>query len=144
MWKTARLLFLLLLAGSGLLIFRCASAQDADGFPAFWKEFKTAVARGNMKRISSLTKFPLAVSNGVPEVGNREEMRQRIDEVFKRDTDATQCFATRKPSADTENKNRYTISCPSKPDEFVVYEFERTESGWRFIHRQFPTKCGCR
>ena len=81
---------------------------------------------------------------GAANIANRGELARRFGDLFDRDTNAALCFTNKEPTIDTESANRYAIACPNKDDNFVVYEFERSRAGWKFIHREFPTKCGCR
>jgi hypothetical protein len=115
-----------------------------DGFPAFWKRFKAAVISRDKKAVAALSKFPIGMSNGASNVSNGAELGRRFSEVFAQDTNAAVCFAAKEPVADIESAGRYTIACPNKDDNFVVYEFELNQKEWKFIHREFPTKCGCR
>lgn len=143
MRRTVLLCLVLTLAGS-FLAAGSNSSQTTDTFPAFWREFKRTVISRDEQSVIRLTKFPIGISNDAKPVQNRAEMKRRFSEIFDQHTNAAKCFSEREPSQDTESPNRYTISCPNKDDNFVVYEFERTNSGWKFVHRQFPTKCSCR
>jgi hypothetical protein len=125
------------MTGSGL-------SRTDDSFLVFWKKFKTAVIRRDRKAVAKLSKFPIAVADGVPSIQNSAELSRRFSDLFNRQTDAAQCFATKQPVPDTESPDRFTVVCPNEKDVFVAYEFERTDLGWRFIHRKFPTNCGCR
>jgi hypothetical protein len=135
---------ILLLSGTAVPLAGRNFSRSDDSFLSFWRQFKTAVIRRDRKAVARLSRFPLAVAEGVPNIQNSAELSRRFSELFNRQTDAAQCFATRQPTADTESSNRFTIVCPYEKDVFVAYEFERTQLGWKFIHRQFPTNCGCR
>jgi hypothetical protein len=119
-------------------------SQRNNDFPAFWQKFKSAVIRRDPKSIAALSRFPIGMSNDVPAISHSRELSRRFAEVFDRDANAAACFARTEPTADTESGDRYAISCQSNADNFVAFEFERTPHGWKFVHRQFPTKCGCR
>ncbi len=143
--KRTFLLFLwLILSGVSLATTAVNYSQRNDGFPPFWKKFKTAVISRDQKHVAALSKFPLTLSNGAANIADRAELARRFSDVFDHDTNAAQCFASKEPTIDTESANRYTIACPNKDDNFVVYEFERSGTDWKFVHREFPTKCGCR
>jgi hypothetical protein len=144
MRKVILLGILLLLAGTALSTGKRVGSRSDDGFPAFWIRFKTAVIAGDKKAVAELSKFPIGVAEGVPDIHASAELNRRFDDLFNKQTNAAQCFATKEPTKDTESQNRFTVVCPNKLDNFVVYEFENTKHGWRFIHRQFPTKCRCR
>jgi hypothetical protein len=133
-----------LTVGSGFGVVPRQAAQNDSDFAFFWKRFKTAVIARDKRTVVRLTKFPLAVAENVPYVENSSDMYRRFDEVFTQQTSAARCFANQQPIADTEVSGRYTVSCLSTQDNFVVYEFDRTAAGWKLLHRQFPSKCPCR
>ena len=138
---------LLLLAVAGSTLGAMGTSQHEQSFEVFWTKFKTAVFKRNMRGVATLTKFPLGIGETLPAVENASELGRRFDAVFKNEVDAAQCFATKTPSPDTEIPDRYTVVCPyneGKDGNSVVYEFDYTDSGWKFIHRQYPTKCRCR
>jgi len=134
----------LVISGTALAMAGRNFSRRTDDFPAFWKKFKSAVISRDKKTIAALSRFPISMSNGVSNISNSAELGRRFGEVFDQDTNAAQCFAETEPTADTESPDRFIVTCPNKGDNFVVYEFEQTKVGWKFIHRQFPTKCGCR
>jgi len=121
-----------------------AFSRPDDSFQIFWRKFKNAVIRRDKRSVARLSKFPIAVADGVPDIQNSAELSRRFGDLFDRQTNAAQCFATKQPVPDTESPDRFTVVCPNEKDVFVAYEFERTDVGWRFIHRLFPTNCGCR
>ena len=137
----------LLLAVAGSTLGARVSSQHEQSFEVFWTKFKTAVIKRNMRGVAALSRFPLGIGETLSAVENPSELSQRFDDVFKKETDAALCFETKKPSPDTEVPDRYTVVCPHKDTQdgnFVVYEFDYTDNGWKFIHRQYPTKCRCR
>jgi len=134
----------LLLCASVLPITGSSFSQRDDSFLSFWRKFKTAVTKRDRKAVARLSKFPIAVSRGIPKIQDSAELSRRFSELFDRQTNAAQCFATKEPVPDTESPDRFTVVCPYEKDVYVAYEFERTDLGWKFIHRQFPTTCGCR
>ncbi|PYS24676.1 MAG: hypothetical protein DMF72_04380 [Acidobacteria bacterium] len=139
-----QLLLCLLVSGAAVEMAGRNSAQPNDEFRAFWARFKTAVIAKDKKTVAALSRFPLTMSNGAANIADRAELARRFGDLFERDTNAAQCFASKEPTIDTESSNRYSIACPNKDDNFVVYEFERSGTDWKFVHREFPTKCGCR
>ena len=139
-----QLVLCLLVCGAALVTPAHNFAQPTDDFSAFWGKFKAAVIARDKKTVAALSRFPLTLSNGATNIADRGELARRFGDLFDRDTNAAQCFASKEPAIDTESANRYAIACPNKDDNFVVYEFERSRAGWKFIHREFPTKCGCR
>ncbi len=135
---------MVLLIGGASLVMGARDTHHINDFPAFWQKFKAAVISRDKKSVATLSRFPIGMSNGASDIPNRAELGRRFGEVFDRDTNAAQCFAVKEPALDTESADRYTITCPNVADNFVAYEFERTQKEWKFVHRQFPTKCGCR
>ena len=142
--KKATLGLCLLLCATVLPVASSSFSQRDDSFPSFWRKFKTAVIKRDRKAVARLSKFPIAVSMGIPKIQDSAELSLRFSELFDRQTNAAQCFASKEPIPDTESPNLFTVVCPYEKDVYVAYEFERTKLGWRFIHRQFPTNCGCR
>lgn len=142
--RIKRLILILGLCGTALLTPWSTFSQRDDSFQLFWRKFKTAVIRRDRNAVARLSTFPIIVAEGVPKIQNSEELSRRFSDLFDRQTNAAQCFSTKEPTADTESPDRFTIVCPSERDIFVAYEFERTQKGWKFIHRLFPTACRCR
>jgi hypothetical protein len=124
-------------------LFICATsvAFQANGrsnpdavFQAFWKEFKAAVINGDKKRVGELSKFPIGMSYGIRSIKSRSDLTRRYREVFNRQTDAAKCFSQKEPEMEQGNAKRYSVGCPDAGgNEVVVYEFELTKLGWRFV-----------
>lgn len=134
--KRATILCLcLLLCGSALSAAAGSPAQGGgDGFKAFWQKFRAAVARADKEAVAGLSKFPVGMSYGIRSIRNGAELRRRYREVFNEQTNAAQCFARKEPEKDAENRGRYTVACPNEAGhEVVIYEFERTRAGWKFV-----------
>ncbi|MGH7984490.1 MAG: hypothetical protein ACREFF_15300 [Candidatus Udaeobacter sp.] len=87
-------------------------------------------------KVTEMTKFPLSMSYGVKAVKNKEDFLRRYSEIFKGETNASQCFAKGQPRK--ESTQRYEIYCPFKetPDDWenapIRFVFELTKSGWKF------------
>lgn len=143
MKKTALFSLCLFLIGASLATAARGPRQQ-NTFPAFWEKFKSAVIKRDKKAVAALSSFPIGMSNGAANIANGRELSRRFSEVFDQDTNAAQCFATRGATVDTERPERYTVVCPNKGDNFVAYEFELKQNEWKFVHRQFPTRCDCR
>ena len=118
-------------------VFAMTSARPAkhdDAFNAFWQKFKTAVVSGDKSAVARLSLFPIGMSYGIRSIKNGVELKRRYREVFNKQTDAAQCFAQKEPVADADNAKRFSVGCPdSAGNEVVIYEFERTKTGWRFV-----------
>ena len=123
----------LLLSGTALAVALAKPAQDAS-LQNFWQKFKTAVISGNKEAVSNLSRFPIGMSYGIRSVRTKAELRRRFRQVFNEQSDAAQCFAKKQPELDTANPKRFTVACPNEAgDEVVIYEFELTRTGWKFV-----------
>jgi len=133
MKRATALCLCLLLCGAAAAAGVGGAARDA-AFDAFWEKFKAAVRGGDKAAVAGLSRFPVGMSYGVRSVRNRADLLRRYREVFNEQSDAARCFAKKRPEADAENPERFTVACPNEAgDEVVVYVFERTRAGWRFV-----------
>ena len=124
----------LLLGGTALTIARRKPAQSDAAIQTFWQKFKTAVIGENKVAVSGLSKFPIEMSYGIRSVKDRAELRCRYRQVFNEQSNAAQCFAQKQPVIDTANPKRFTVACPNEAgDEVVIYEFQLTRTGWKFV-----------
>ena len=98
-----------------------AAAQD-DGFAAFWKEFSAAAGKKDKAKIGELTKYPFYYDG-------KNLGPQQFDVVWKNIFDAKSlaCLAKGKPKRAYQFAN-YEVFCKD-----VIYGFERTPQGWRFL-----------
>jgi hypothetical protein len=132
--KRATILCLSLSISGTALAIAAANTQRNSAFPAFWQKFKTAVISGDKEAVSGLSRFPLGMSYGIRSIRNSAELRRRYREVFNEQTDAAQCFVKKKPEQDKSSSKRFSVACPDKGgDEVVIYEFELTKTGWKFV-----------
>jgi hypothetical protein len=133
--KRATILCLcLLLGGTSLAMTGWASAQSNDAVKTFWQKFKTAVINGDKETVATLSRFPVGMSYGKASVKNRAQLLRRWREVFNEQSNAAQCFAKKGPEMDASNPKRFSVACPNEAgDEVVIYEFERTPTGWKFV-----------
>lgn len=105
----------------------------ADSTETFWETFKTAVSKHDVETIARLSKFPLAMSYGIPSIRTKAQLSKRYRRVFNEQTDAAACFAKAKPEIDTSNPKRFTVACPDAAgNDVVIYHFEQTRTGWKF------------
>ena len=119
-----------------LLSAICVSigAQAETDFSAFWEKFKTAVIKADKNTVAGLTQYPLSMSFGIRSIKSKPELLRRYREVFNQQTDAAKCFATKAPEKDEANAKRYSVACPNEAgDEVVIYAFQRSKLGWRFV-----------
>jgi hypothetical protein len=104
-----------------------------DSTDSFWQSFRTAVSKADVETIAQLSKFPLAMSYGIPAIKTKAQLTRRYKQVFKEQTDAAACFAKAKPEIDADNPKRFTVACPDAAgNEVVIYHFEQTRMGWKF------------
>jgi hypothetical protein len=121
------------------------SAQSNDNFRSFWTSFKTAVIDGRSETVANLSKFPIGVSQPVPEIRDRSALRKRFRELFSEPINAAECFARTEPTQDTERPEVFTVACRfDRGSDAAAYQFEHTKLGWRFTHFQLTTTCRCR
>jgi hypothetical protein len=105
----------------------------ADSTDTFWQSFRTAVSKADVETIARLSKFPLAMSYGIPVIKTKAQLTRRYKQVFKEQTDAAACFVKAKPEIDADNPKRFTVACPDAAgNEVVIYHFEQTRTGWKF------------
>ena len=108
--------------------------QAPDDFKVFWEKFKTAVIKADKNAVADLSVFPLGMSYGIRSIKNKPELLRRYSEVFNKQTNAAKCFAAKEPEKDESNPKKFSVACPdSAGNEVVVYEFERSKAGWRFV-----------
>ena len=108
--------------------------QRNEAFPAFWQKFKTAVIGGDKVAVAGFSRFPIGMSYGVRSIRNNVEFRKRYRELFNSQTDAAKCFSKKSPEKDSQNPKRFSVACPNEAgDDVVVYEFEQTPLGWKFV-----------
>lgn len=133
--KRATLLCLcLFLSGTALAITGGTYAKHDDAFQSFWQRFKSAVINGDKRAVAGLSRFPIGMSYGIRSIKNSAELNRRYLELFNKQTNAAKCFSNKKPVADADNAKLFTVGCPDAAgNEVVIYEFERTKTGWKFV-----------
>ena len=105
----------------------------ADTADTFFQSFKTAVTKRDVETIARLSKFPLAMSYGIPAVKTKAQLTRRYRQIFNEQTDAAACFNKAKIEMDPENPKHFSVACPDAAgNEVVIYHFEQTRMGWRF------------
>lgn len=134
MKRTSLLCLCLLMSGTVLALSGSTFTTRDDSFQAFWQRFKSAVVSGDKKTVAGLSRFPIGMSYGIRSIKNSVDLNRRYRDVFNNQTDAAKCFSTKEPVADTDNVKRFTVGCPDAAgNEVVIYEFERTKMGWKFV-----------
>ena len=112
------------------LLLLLTGAESAE---TFFQSFKTAVSKHDVETIARMSKFPLAMSYGIPVIRTKAQLTRRYRQVFKEQTDAASCFAKAKPEIDAGNSKHFTVACPDAAgNEVVIYHFEQTRTGWKF------------
>lgn len=134
MKRTIILSLFLLLSATALATTSGGAWRQDDSVNVFWQKFKTAVIQGNKAAVASMSKFPVEMSYGIASIKNRAQMLRRYREVFKQQADAAKCFSTKQPEMDAQNTKLFTVACPDiAGNEVVIYSFERTRAGWKFV-----------
>lgn len=134
MKRTSLLCLCLLFSGTVLAITGGPYVKRDDALEMFWRRFKFAVISGDKSAVAGLSQFPIGMSYGIRSIENKTDLKRRYREVFNQQTDAAQCFTIKKPVEDADNAKRCTVGCPDAAgNEVVIYEFEQTKSGWRFV-----------
>jgi hypothetical protein len=122
------------MSGTVLALSSGANIKRDDAFDAFWRRFKYAVITEDKSAVAGLSRFPIGMSYGISSIKNKSDLKRRYKEVFKQQTDAANCFSNRKPVVDADNSKRFTIGCSDAAgNEVVIYEFELTKTGWKFV-----------
>jgi hypothetical protein len=104
-----------------------------DSRDTFWQQFKTAVTNKNVDAIAVLSRFPLGMSYGIPNIKSKVDLRKRYARVFTEQTDAATCFSKAKPETDPDNAKHFSVACPDAAgNEVVIYHFTQTRTGWKF------------
>lgn len=104
-----------------------------DSQQAFWDQFKAAVTKKDVEAIAALSRFPIAMSYGIPSVKSKVDLRKRYRKVFNEQSDAAACFAKAKMEIDHDNYKHFTVACPDAAgNEVIIYHFNQTKTGWKF------------
>jgi hypothetical protein len=112
------------------LLLMLTGAESAD---TFWQTFKAAVTKRDVETIARLSKFPIAMSYGIPSVKTKVQLSRRYRQIFNEQTDAAACFSKAKIEMDAEHPKRFSVACPDAAgNEVVIYHFEETKTGWKF------------
>jgi hypothetical protein len=112
------------------LLLMLTGAESAD---TFWQTFKAAVTKRDVETIARLSKFPIAMSYGIPSVRTKVQLSRRYRQIFNEQTDAAACFSKAKIEMDPENPKRFSVACPDAAgNEVVIYHFEEMKTGWKF------------
>ena len=93
---------------------------DAKTFPAFWAQFKTALANKDKEAIAGMTKFPFVYGGAQ---FTRAEFIKRYDEIFTGKERA--CFRSAKPVKD--ERESFSVFCGHS-----YYLFEKGNGGYQF------------
>lgn len=108
--------------------------QAQDARQTFWEQFKTAVTNRDVPAVAQLSRFPIGMSYGIPSVKTKAQLAKHFRQVFNEQTDAAACFGKAKPEVDPANVKAFTVACPDAAgNEVVIYHFQQTKSGWKFV-----------
>lgn len=110
--------------------------QDAV-FKAFWAKFKAAVAKKDKMAVANLSRFPISMPAFQKAVRTKADLLRRYGRIFDGEADAAKCFQNATPQK--ASAKSYEVNCGFKNDpngdggEPIVYSFELTKSGWKFV-----------
>lgn len=110
--------------------------QDA-AFKIFWTKFKSAVAKKDKNATANLSRFPITMPAFQKSVRTKADFLRRYSRIFDGEADAAKCFQNASPQK--ISAKRYEVGCGFKTDktgdagEPIVYAFELTKSGWKFV-----------
>ena len=131
----------LLLAVCLCLLTLTGSLKAQTDFDTFWTTFKSAVIKGDIATVASLTKFPLIVSvdEGKPAIKkiiikDIAKFRQRYRDIFGKHQVAS-CFAEKELYQDQSNQSGQ-IECFDGTYS-SRYQFKLTKKGWKFVAADF-------
>ena len=112
------------------LLLLLTGAHSAE---TFFQSFKSAVTKRDVETIARLSKFPLAMSYGIPAIKTKAQLSKRYRQIFNEQTDAAACFNKAKIEMDPENAKHFSVACPDAAgNAVVIYHFEQTRTGWKF------------
>ena len=105
-----------------------------DDLQTFWQKFKTAVINGDKETVAALSRFPIGMSYGIRSIKTKPDLIRRYREVFSAQTNAVKCFGRKGPEKDESDPKKFSVACPDQGgNEVVIFEFELTRAGWRFV-----------
>lgn len=100
-----------------------AQKTSNDGFNAFWKKFKTALAKNDKVTVIKLTQFPFHSDIEPRGINTQKDLLKIYDDCFDKET--KKVLLTKKP---IESNGDYIIE-----DGYLIYTFRNTENGWKFV-----------
>jgi len=107
----------------------------APSMQAFWEKFRNAVARNDKETVATLSRFPISMPYGVPDVRNKTQLMKRYGFIFSGEANAAKCFPKSQPVVDKQRPKEFSIACSfaaGGEDKPLVYTFALTRNGWRF------------
>lgn len=129
--------FLLITIISAIFLLNAGNVSAQTGFDAFWKKFKTAVAKKDKAAVAALSSLPVSMPYDVKPVRTRAQFLNRYNEIFYGEADAAKCF--NRASVQEVSEKVREIACGFRRDtngdggEPLIYRFELTKAGWRFV-----------
>ena len=110
----------LVVALGGLSLRAQTAKPDSRSFPAFWTEFKAALAANNKQAVASMTRLPFVLNS---EELNRDGFIRKFDKIFDKKVKA--CFAKARPTRDQES---YEIFCGEE-----IFLFMKVQGRYKFV-----------
>jgi hypothetical protein len=94
---------------------------EAGSFPAFWVQFKAAVAKGDKAAIAEMTKIPFPY--GTKQLSKAEFIKE-CGELFNKKTQ--RCFSKAKPVKE-DDRDSYNVFCGEE-----IFSFGKVNGEYRF------------
>ena len=104
-----------------LVSFAFVAAAEAQSFPAFWAQFKAAVAKNDKAAVAEMTKFPFDAGNHL----SKADFLKQYESFFRQET--RRCFSKAKPVKE-DNRDRYLVFCGED-----IFGFGKVNGQYRFI-----------
>jgi hypothetical protein len=113
-----------------------SNQQDA-AFRTFLAKFKTALAKKDKAAVLGLSRLPVSMPTFQKSVRTRADFLRRYNHIFNGEADAAKCFQKSPPQK--VSAKEYSVACGFKNDKIgdggepIVYTFQLTASGWKFV-----------
>lgn len=104
-------------------------AQASASYPAFWRQFKAAVAAKNVGAVKALTQFPFSLGFEDDETHPKRLDAAQFQTYFKAEMTCRGPDAPRTDDILKETKPQVT---PNGVVHISTYTFEYKRAGWRF------------
>ena len=124
MSKLFRVLLMVLALSAVIAHAYSEEAQKNQAFPAFWAQFKAAVAKKDKDAVAAMTKFPVEIGENV----TKATFLKKYPEFFGQEVQ--KCFAKKKPvkaDAAPGGRESYSLFCGEE-----IFIFEKVDGKYLF------------